>query len=189
MNAVQLTTMQTQTEQQISDRLLVPSEDIKKLLHWYKDEFFLVREAVYTNSELAAQIKFSHYPFIKGKMPFVSSNLINLAMDQCVLIHMGLMIKWDHIRVGIVNDDGLEKAMTFKDYNRIVGDEFVTAKLEGRYNKPIPPSRKVMVTNQFLGMKRTLTGRYLLKFQTRGEHFFTNKLTVIYPLNLHIVGR
>ena len=188
MYATQLTPIHTQG-QKISDLLLVPSEDIKKLLDWYKDEFSMVREATYADSELTARIRFSQYPFIKGKMPFVSSNLINLAMDQCVLIHMGLMIKYNYIQVGIVDDNGLEKAMTFEDYNRIVGDEFVTAKLEGKYIKPIPPSRKVTVTNEFLGMKRTFSGRYLLKFQTKGEHFFSNKLTVIYPLNLHIVGR
>lgn len=167
----------------------VTQEDIKEILHWYKDEFLLVKDAIFRDNELMARVGFSHYPFVQGEMPFVSSNLINIAADQCALVHFGMMIKYNSVSVIIVNNEGIEKAMSFEEYNLRSGDEFLTAKLKGRYNRPVPPSQEVKICSQFLGMKRTSNGRYILDFQMRGEEFFTVAGIFAYPMNLSLIGR
>jgi len=162
-------------------------EEIGLMLHWYEPDFFLIREAYYDDENLKTKIKFSDYPFVKNKMPFVSSNLINLAVDQCALIHIGLMIKNEYIKVPIREENENERAMTFEDYNRIAGDEFVTGKIEGKYRKPVLPSRKIWMLSEFHGMKRLPTGRYIFFFHMEGKEFFNIKASFIYPLNLYYI--
>lgn len=168
---------------------IVTQEDIRKILHWYKDEYFLVREVVYRERELTAYIKFSDYPFVRGEMPFVSSNLINLAIDQIALIHIGMMIKCSYIKLVIVKDNRVQGHMSFDEYNRIVGDEFVTAKIEGKYLKPIPPMEEIQVIGSFLDLKKSATGRYIFEFLFQSKQFFNIKAIFVYPLTLKLVGR
>lgn len=167
----------------------ISQEEINLMLHWYKPEFFQIQEANYGSDVLLATVKFSEYPFIKGKMPFISANLINLAIDQCALIHIGMMVKYNYIKLIFVKNDGSIGEMTFDEYNQIVGDEFVTAKIEGRYLKPIPPTEKIQVISSFLSLRKNESGRYLFEFLFQSEHFFIIKAIFVYPLTLKLVGR
>jgi len=162
-------------------------EEIKLILNWYKSEFFQVREAYYYNNILKAKIKFSEYPFVNGKMPFISSNLINLAMDQCVLIHIGTMIKNKFIKVLISDKNGNLKPMTFDEYNHIVGDEFVTAKINAKYHRPIPPIEEIQMISNFLNLRRSGNGRYILDFSIQSEPFLFIQAIFVYPLTLRLV--
>ena len=167
----------------------IPYDEIQLMLHWYRPEFFLIQEAYYADDILKAKIKFSDYPFVKNKMPFVSSNLINLSVDQCTLIHIGLMIKDGYIRVPIIGETEGRRAMTFEDYNQVVGDEFVTSKLEGKYIKPIPPEQKINISSRFIGFRISQTGRYLFFFNMNAEQHFFIKAVFVYPLSLEMIMR
>ena len=177
------------TMQQISQAVRFEHNDIKQILHWYKDEFILVKDVVaYRDAQLTGIIGFSPYPFIKGSMPFISSNLINLAVDQTVLVHLGLMIKSKYISVNICGSNGLQREMSFEDFNRIVGDEFVTARLRGQYKKPIPPYRSVRLKSEFLQMRNPVGSKYFFTFKVTGELYFAVDLIVAYPLNTIVLG-
>ena len=168
--------------------LRIPSKEIDLMLHWYKHEFLLIQEAYYDNNILKAKIKFSDYPFVKNKMLFVSSNLINLAVDQCALIHIGLMIKNQYVKIPITNGSGKERVMTFEDYNRIVGDEFVTIKLEGKYIKPISPEQEINILSQFIRIRVSQTNRYLFFFNMGATKHFFIKAIFVYPLSLNLIN-
>lgn len=174
---------------QVPQDVRVEHSDIKQILHWYKDEFILTKDAAYQNAELKVAIEFSSYPFVKSPMPFISSNLINLAIDQCAIIHTGLMIKYGYIRLSMADEHGEEKWMTFEDYNRIVGDEFVTAKLDAKYKKPIPSFQKIEIRSHFLNMRRGSNGRYVFRFLLESKTLFVISLVFVYPLNLSFVRR
>lgn len=178
-------------EKPSEEKLLLPvdSKEINLILHWYKQEYILVQDAFYGDETLEATIKFSDYPFVKNKMPFVSANLMNLAVDQTALVHAGLMIKAGYIEILMIGNDGKENAMTFEEFNRVSGDEFVTANIEAKYHKPILPWQEVQISSKFLGMRRIPNGRYVLRFRMEGEQFFTVGATFIYPLSLSLIGK
>jgi len=165
----------------------ISNEEIELMLHWYKPEFFQIKEAYYSNKNLIAKVKFSEYPFIKGIMPFISSNLINLAMDQCALIHIGMMIKHNYIKL-LIRENEILKYLSFEEYNRIVGDEFVTAKIEGSYLKPIPPTEEIQLISYFNSLKRSAKGRYFFEFFVRSEYYFNIRAIFVYPLNLKLIN-
>jgi hypothetical protein len=164
----------------------IPYEEIELMLHWYKPEFFQLKEAYYHNEYLVAKVKFSEYPFIRGNMPFVSSNLINLAIDQCALVHIGMMIKYNFIKL-LIKENDILKYMSFEEYNRIVGDEFVTAKIEAQYLKPISPLKEIQVISHFNNLKRNIKGRYLFRFSLKCEEYFNIQAIFAYPLNLDLI--
>ena len=165
----------------------IPNEEIELMLHWYKPEFLQIKQAYYHNENLIAMVKFSEYPFIRGKMPFISSNLINLAIDQCALVHIGMMIKHNYIKL-LIKEKGILKYMSFEEYNRIVGDEFVTAKIDARYMKPILPLEEIKLMSHFNNLKRSANGRYLFEFFVSSECYFNIHAFFVYPLKLKLIN-
>ncbi len=169
--------------------LPVPVDEINLILHWYKDEFILVKDAFYGDEILDAKIKFSDYPFVKNKMPIVSSNLMNLSVDQVALVHAGVMVKSGYIKILMIEKNGNETPMTFEEYNRVTGDEFVTANIQAKYNKPVLPDQEMKIECKFLGMRKIPYGRYVLRFRMEGENFFTVFATFVYPLSFNLIQK
>ena len=96
------------------------------------------------------------------------------------------MIKNQYIKVVLTDETRNEKLMTFEDYNRIVGDEFVTGKLEGSYTKPISPEMEIDILSIFIRLKISQTNRYLFFFNIDAEKYFSIKAIFVYPLNLKL---
>jgi hypothetical protein len=99
------------------------------------------------------------------------------------------MIKAGYLKILTIGKDGERNVMSFEEYNRLTGDEFLSARMQAKYHQPILPLQEVKISSKFLAKRRTPAGRDIFQFRMEGEHFFTVGATFIYPLNLSLIGK
>lgn len=160
----------------------VSEKNIQEILAtWYKREYVLIKNASMLDDVLIAQVGFSEYPFTKNTPPCISSNLINVAVDQCGMVRLGLAIK-DEVLCAPVLVGG--EKMTYSKYIAAL-DEFLCADIHSKYLKPIPPvfSNNVEVQTIFTKMHRASNGRYFFRFKCISEFFITD-LWLSYPIHM-----